>query len=118
DKWFKTTLGYIENSDGFFDFTEMTDFGSCSQKVYMRNRLKIGVLDNLNASISQIFLLSKIYLNFDFAISYDDWKDLHYVTGGSLQFPFKFAGVSDMGVEAGAYYNEAFNFYINFSDIY
>lgn len=118
DKWFKTTLGYIENSDGFFDFTEMMDFGSCSQKVYMRNRLKIGVLDNLNASISQIFLLSKIYLNFDFAISYDDWKDLHYVTGGSLQFPFKFAGVSDMGVEAGAYYNEAFNFYINFSDIY
>lgn len=118
DKWFKTTLGYIENSDGFFDYTDMTDFGSCSQKVYMRNRLKIGVFDNLNASISQIFLLNKIYLNFDFAISYDDWKDLHYVTGGSLQFPFKFAGVSDIGIEAGAYYNEAFNFYINFSDIY
>ena len=118
DKWFKTTIGYIENSDGFFDYTDMTDFGSCSQKAYMRNRLKIGVFDNLNASISQIFLLNKIYLNFDFAISYDDWKDLHYVTGGSLQFPFKFAGVSDIGIEAGAYYNEAFNFYINFSDIY
>ena len=64
DKWFKTTIGYIENSDGFFDYTDMTDFGSCSQKGYMRNRLKIGVFDNLNASISQIFLLNKIYLNF------------------------------------------------------